>query len=112
MEYKGKSPCKTCPYRKDVPLRHWAIEEFKGLLDSEKEQFGRTYGCHKKDDTVCKGWLMNQDKRNFPSIMLRLSLTKNKITREYLDKLTCAVEMFDTVEDMCYTNYPELKTKK
>lgn len=112
MKYKGKSPCNSCPYRKDVPLKHWAIEEYKDLLQSENDFMGKTYGCHKNDDTVCRGWLMNQDKRCFPSIALRISLTRNNITREYLDSLTCAVEMYGTVEEMCYKNYPELKKQR
>lgn len=108
-KYCKLSPCKNCPYRKDAPLRHWSIEEFKDLLAKECDYMGSVYSCHKKDGTVCTGWLMNQDKRNFPSIALRISLSKNKITRVLLDKLHCRTEMFDTVEEMCETNYPELE---
>lgn len=109
MNYCKTSPCNNCPYRKDAPLRHWSIQEFIDLLNKEKDYFGSVYGCHKKDDSVCIGWLMNQDKRNIPSISLRLSLSKNKVTREYLDKLNCKSKLYDTVEEMCYANYPELK---
>lgn len=103
--FKGYTPCKTCPYRKDAPLALWAKEEFQDLLDSEHHIMGRTYGCHKNNGTVCKGWLMNQDKRNFPSIALRIALSKDKITRAYLDKLYCNAPMFETVEEMCTANY-------
>lgn len=109
MDYTRKQPCNNCPYRKDAPLRHWAIEEFENLLDKESDYLGATFGCHKKDNHVCVGWLMNQDQRNFPSIMLRISLSQNNIPREYLDSLHCKSEMFETVEEMCFTNYPELK---
>lgn len=102
------SPCKNCPYRKGAPLRHWSIEEFKDLLAKERDYFGSLYGCHKQDDTTCTGWLMNQDKRGFPSIALRMSLSKNKINRDLLDNLRCKSEQYDTVEEMCFTNYPEL----
>jgi hypothetical protein len=107
--YCKTSPCNNCPYRKDAPLKHWSIEEFIDLLAKEKDHFGTVYNCHKNDGSVCIGWLMNQDKRRLPSIALRLSLSRNNITREYLDKLKCKSPMFDTVEEMCYTNYPELK---
>lgn len=107
-QYCKTSPCKNCPYRKDAPLRHWSIEEFKDLLAKEMDYFGSVYNCHKQDGTICTGWLMNQDKRRFPSIALRLSLSKNKIDRSILDKLHFKSEMYDTVEEMCYTNYPEL----
>lgn len=106
---KGRSPCKSCPYRKDTPLQHWDKSEFETLLAKDKEYMGAVYGCHKKNGTVCKGWLMNQDERNLPCIQLRISLSKQNITREYLDKLKCAVPRFETVEEMCYANYPELK---
>lgn len=108
MNYCRKQPCNNCPYRKDAPLGHWSIEEFKDLLEKESDYMGATYGCHKNDGHVCVGWLMNQDKRNFPSIALRLSLSRNKVTRKYLDSLTCKSEMFDTVEEMCEANFPEL----
>lgn len=105
--FKKKSPCGNCPYRMDAPLRHWNIEEFKDLLANEDTQFGTVYGCHKKDNSVCIGWLMNQDENRFPSIALRMTLSKNGITRDYLDKLTCKSQRFKSVESMCKANYPE-----
>jgi hypothetical protein len=106
--YTKRQPCNNCPYRKDAPLAHWSIEEFKQLLEWEDSQLGTVYGCHKKDGSVCIGWLMNQDERDFPSIMLRISLSRHGITREYLDSLTCPSERFDTVQEMCAANFPEL----
>ncbi len=50
---------------------------------------------------------MNQEKRNFPSIMLRIALSKEEVTRVYLDALTCKAEMFENVDEMCHANYPE-----
>lgn len=107
-DYSRKQPCNNCPYRKDAPLKHWSIEEFKDLLANENTQFGTVYGCHKKDGHVCVGWLMNQDKNDFPSIMLRLSLSKNNVTREYLDALNSPSKTFQNVFSMCKANYPEL----
>ena len=103
------SPCNNCPYRKDAPLQHWSKEEFINLLNTEKDFFGAVFGCHKKDGSVCVGWLMNQDKRGFPSLALRVSLTKNNVTKEYLENLKCKSPMYDSVEEMCYANFPELK---
>ena len=108
-QYCKLSPCNNCPYRKDAPLRHWSIEEFRDLLQREATQMGAVYGCHKKDGKVCTGWLINQDKQGFPSISLRLSLTRNNVTRDLLDKLHCKAPMFDTVQEMAETNYEELE---
>lgn len=105
--YCKTQPCKTCPYRRDVPLRHWSVQEFRDLIASEISVMGVLYGCHTKDGSICIGWLIDQDKRRFPSIMLRVSLSKNNITREYLDKLNSPHPLFDSVEQMCYANYPE-----
>lgn len=105
--YCKKQPCKTCPYRKDVKLAHWSIEEYKDLLANETTQFGSVYACHKKDGKVCTGWLINQDKNNFPSIMLRVSLSHHGVKREFLDTLNCPVEMYDTVQEMAEANYPD-----
>jgi hypothetical protein len=109
MNYCRKQPCNNCPYRKDAPLKHWSIQEFRDLLASEKTQFGTVYACHKKDGHVCVGWLMNQDNRGLPSIALRISLSQNNVTREYLDNLTSPAPMFLTVKGMCQANYKSLK---
>lgn len=108
MQIKGTSPCKDCLYRKDAPLQKWGIEEFNRLLETENSTFGTVYGCYKKDDTVCKGWIMIQDKNNLPSIALRIKLSKDRIDRSYFAKLKCKVPLFDSVEEMCFTNYPIL----
>lgn len=99
------SPCNNCPYRKDAPLRLWSIEEFKDLLANENDYMGATYGCHKQDGKLCTGWLMNQDQRRFPSIALRMFLSKNNVTREFLDSLKSEAPMFKTVKEMCEANY-------
>lgn len=105
--YKKRTPCNNCPYRKDAPLAHWSVEEFKHLMETEKDQLGTVYGCHKNDGSVCIGWLMNQDERDFPSIALRISLSANNIDRKYLDSLHCNVPRFASVEEMCKANFPD-----
>lgn len=109
--YHCTHPCNTCPYRMDVPLRHWSIEEFRKLLDNDQSQIGVVYRCHKKNGSACIGWLMNQEKNNFPSLALRISLIKHDVNRSYLDKLHCKAPMFETVKEMCQANYPELSIK-
>lgn len=109
--YYKKSPCNNCPYRVDAPLQLWHREEFEKLAAEETNNFGAIYQCHKKDRHVCVGWLMKQDEHNFPNINLRLSLSKNNITRKYLDALHCNVELYESVADMIKANYPKIKLK-
>lgn len=78
--YSCKSPCANCPYRKDAPLQLWDKAEFAKLLDKDNEYMGTTYMCHKKNGSVCVGWLIDQDNRNLPSIALRMSLMKHNVT--------------------------------
>lgn len=108
MEFKCKTPCKNCPYRKDAPLQLWSKDEFSDLIKKDADYMGATYGCHKNNGSVCVGWLMDQDKRNFPSIMLRLSLSKSHVTREYLDSLYCKTELFKSIQEMAHANFPKL----
>jgi len=107
MNYCKKQPCPNCPYRKDAPLAHWSIEEFKDLISNEKSQFGDVYDCHKKDKTRCTGWLIMQRDNNYPSINLRLSLIKNQVPSEELDALNSPVPMYETIEEMAKANYPK-----
>jgi hypothetical protein len=58
FKFDCDTPCKSCPYRKDAVLRLWAKEEFERLLESDSDYFGVTYGCHKKNGSICVGWLM------------------------------------------------------
>lgn len=109
MYFKGKSPCNNCPYRKDAPLQFWSKEEFQDLIKKEALQFGTVYVCHKNNGTVCKGWLMDQDKRDLPSIALRLKLSRENVTREYLDSLNCDSEIYESVKQMSLTNYTDIK---
>lgn len=106
--FKGISPCKDCPYRIDAPLKKWHIDHFSDLLNNDTSMLGAVYSCHKKDGSVCRGWLMDQDKRYFPSNMLRLQLIKENVTRAYLDKLHCKTPLYNSLKDMCIANYPEL----
>ena len=108
-DYTCKAPCKNCPYRKDAKLQLWSIEEYKDLLKSENDYMGKHYACHKKNGHTCVGWLINQDERNLPSIVLRLSLTMNSVTREYLDNLKFDIPRYKTIREMAVANYQQLK---
>jgi len=106
------SPCNNCPYRTDAPLKLWDKHEFERLLENENDHMGSVYMCHKKNGSACIGWLMKQDEQNFPSISLRLSLLKNKVTREYLDRLSSPAKLYKNVRAMIKANFPEILKNK
>lgn len=106
--FECTQPCGNCPYRTDAPVKHWHKEEFKHLLEMENDQMGTTYLCHKNNGSICVGWLMKQDENRLPSIMLRISLSKHNVTREYLDSLHSPAPLFKDVKTMIKANFPEL----
>lgn len=108
-KYIKKKPCNNCPYRKDAPLQLWDKSEFIKLKSEDNKQFGAVYGCHKKDGHVCVGWLIKQVEKDLPNINLRLDLSRNNVTREYLDNIGSGVELFETIDEMIEANYPEIK---
>lgn len=108
LSFKCKSPCGNCPYRKDAPLQHWDISEFKDLLANQNDWMGKVYGCHKNNGAVCVGWLLMQKKNRFPSIALRLKLTTDNIDITYLDKLRSSKPLYKSTKEMIAANFPEL----
>jgi len=105
-------PCGNCPYRTDAPLKLWHKSEFQKLLNKENEMFGAVYRCHKDNGSVCVGWLIKQDEDNFPSIALRMALSKNNITRVYLDSLSSPAPLYKSIKEMIEANFPELLKQK
>jgi hypothetical protein len=101
-------PCTNCPYRTDASVQHWHKEHFEDLLKSESDYLGKIYLCHKNNGSACIGWLMDQDKNNFPSIALRIKLTTERVGRKYLDKLKSPVKMYASITKMVKANFPEL----
>jgi len=75
-------PCGSCPYRKDVVVGTWHAEEFENLLAHDADPIrGAVFGCHRfrlrpEDSDVCAGWFLDQQRRGFPSIQLRLALMR------------------------------------
>lgn len=100
-------PCNNCPYRKDAPVSHWHREEFQKVLDADKSEFGTVFECHKKNGCVCAGWLTDQDRRRFPSIALRLLLSRTGVGRNILDKLDNNTNLYESIEEMIEANFPD-----
>jgi hypothetical protein len=109
VKFDAREPCKSCPYHTDAPLELWSPLEFRQLLAHERSRMGVVYGCHKyrnrKDEAqVCVGWLLDQKRRNIPSISLRLTLMRNPGAVACLNEASSPVELFDSVEEMCEAN--------
>lgn len=59
-----KTPCGSCPYRKDVPSGVWHSEEYDKLPDFDKEtseQPTAVFLCHQQNGHLCGGWTAVHD---------------------------------------------------
>lgn len=59
-----KAPCKTCPYRRDVPSGVWAANEYEKLPRYDGEIIEQVmkggvglFLCHQQNNALCSGWL-------------------------------------------------------
>lgn len=60
----AKAPCRSCPYRKDVPSGVWAEDEYAKLPDYDRDTPSQPTGvfyCHQQDGRVCAGWAGTHD---------------------------------------------------
>jgi hypothetical protein len=106
-------PCGSCPYRVDAPLRLWAPIEFMNLLSHDADELnGGVFLCHRHirdpqgpNRELCAGWLLDQKRRGFPSIQLRLLLMTRKEIIEQVEAVTDGgFEIYDSIAAMCEAN--------
>lgn len=81
MHDVAKAPCKSCPYRRDVPSGIWAPEEYAKLPGFDGEiidqfQAGATglFLCHQQDGNLCAGWLACHGSDNLFALRLHGAL--------------------------------------
>lgn len=100
----GGTPCGDCPYRRDAPLGHWSPEEFIELERSDMDPTSPMYGCHKKDGTLCRGWLMDQRERDVPNLSLRMQMGMVRGFREVIASVHCPVPRWPSIRVMAQAN--------
>lgn len=71
------APCKSCPYRQDVPSGVWAASEYEKLPaydgDMLQQAFAGALGlfmCHQRDNSLCAGWLACHGPENLLAMRL------------------------------------------
>jgi hypothetical protein len=81
-----KAPCKSCPYRTDVPSGVWAAEEYQKLPSYDGEiidqlQSGALglFMCHQKDGNLCAGWLATHGTDNLLALRLQGDQVKEEV---------------------------------
>lgn len=73
----AKAPCKSCPYRRDVPSGVWAAEEYDRLprydgeiIDQILSDAAGLFMCHQSDGNLCAGWLATHGTHNLAALRL------------------------------------------
>lgn len=73
----AKAPCKSCPYRCDVPSGVWAAEEYDKLpaydgeiIDQFRQGGEALFLCHQRDGQLCAGWVATHGAGNLLALRL------------------------------------------
>ncbi len=110
MRVGGKTPCGDCPYRRDAPLGKWDPQEFLDLEASDMDIASPMYGCHKKDGTLCRGWVIDQRERDIPNVELRFHLACVPGMSDEVRDVRCPVPRWPSIRVMAQANGVEDRT--
>jgi len=98
-----KAPCKSCPYRRDVPSGVWSAEEYDKLpaydgeiIDQAKAGAGGLFLCHLKDGCLCAGWLATHGAGNL--LAMRMN---GRIVADEAWEYQTAVPVFSSGREAC-----------
>ena len=99
-------PCGSCPYLRSTPVGLWDHAEFDNLREQDADPMaGKTFGCHLRDGSLCRGWLADQKRRGIPSIRLRLMLCANEEARVAFAAVDEKdPDLYANIEEMCEAN--------
>lgn len=82
------APCKSCPYRRDVPSGVWDEEEYAKLSRYDEDTAFQPVGvflCHQQDGRVCAGWAGCHDHEH--SLALRIATASGHVSPEVADAI-------------------------
>lgn len=99
-------PCGSCPYLRSTPVGLWDQAEFDNLRKQDADPMaGKTFGCHLRDGSLCRGWLADQKRRGVPSIRLRLALCFDERAGETFSAVDEKdPDLYASIEEMCEAN--------
>lgn len=113
MKWDNRTPCASCPYRRDVPVGTWHVSEFQNLLANDRdERNGRTFACHRhrkqpvEERHLCVGWFLDQQRRGTPSLMLRLLALRggDEAAAFWREAHDGGHDLYDSLDEMCEAN--------
>lgn len=105
-----KTPCESCPYRRDCPSGVWHETEYLKLAEYDKEtseQPQAIFCCHTSGKgTVCRGWLeVHPD-----SLAVRLGIIFGTLPSDLFAKFKpCGVKLFESGTAACRAGLRSIK---
>lgn len=77
---RDNGPCRTCPYRVDVPSGVWSADEYAKLrrydgdiLAQAIADGGRPFACHSTPEDLCAGWAGHRDPTDLLAVRLGIA---------------------------------------
>jgi hypothetical protein len=96
-----KTPCPSCPYRRDVPSGVWSAAEYDKLpaYDGEiQDQVASgafaPFGCHQADGQLCAGWAGHRDQPG-DLLAVRIGISRGSVDPSAVDYRT-SVPLFSS----------------
>jgi len=97
------APCKSCPYRRDVPSGVWHQSEYDKLtrydgeiLDQVLKGASNLFLCHQRDGQLCAGWVAAHG----PDNLLALRLHSGEVDPTVWEYET-SVPVFSSGQEAC-----------
>lgn len=82
----NKAPCKSCPYRQDVPSGVWSKDEYEKLPSYDGQIIEQVFNnalaaffCHQNDGKLCAGWISTHGGSNLLALRLRAHTVDHKV---------------------------------
>lgn len=92
-----KTPCASCPYRKNVPSGVWDESEYEKLPqydgDIPEQTTTSIFMCHQQDGCICSGWFAHREPTDL--LAVRLGLAMGRLDPSVLD-YTTDVPLFES----------------
>lgn len=86
-----RTPCASCPYRRDVPSGIWEAAEYRKLRsydgDVPEQAMARATGlfyCRQLTDELCAGWVGCHDMENSLAMRMHHQLTDAEAVLDYV----------------------------
>lgn len=91
---RANGPCRTFPYRLDVPSGVWAAEEYDKLArydgdilsQATSDGATRPFHCHSTPDDLCAGWAGHRDPTDL--LAVRVGISRGVLAPEVADYRT------------------------